>query len=80
MRRMLELLARLITDEVLWDLRARGLVRQKLVRAPPPPPYVSSSARVLNSASVPAVLSVAPPLTALVPARLTADREHAWTL
>jgi len=80
LRRMRKLLARLVTYDVLRDPRARELVRQELVRAPHPPPPGSSSARVLNSASVPAVLPVAPPLPAREPARLTADREHVETL
>jgi len=80
LRRMRELLARLVKDDVLRDPRAREPVRQELVHAPPPPPAGSSSAQVLNSASVPAVLLVAPPLPARVPARLTADREHVRTL
>jgi len=80
LRRMRELLARLVTDDVLRDPRAREIVRQELVRAPPPPPPGSSSAQMLNSASVPAVLSVAAPLPARVPARLTAAREYVRTL
>jgi len=74
LRRMRELLARLVTDDVLRDPRARELVRQELVCAPPPPLPGSSSAQILNSASVPAVLPVAAALPARAPARLTADR------
>jgi len=80
LRRMRELLARLFTDDVLRDPRARKLVQKELVRAPSPPAPGSCSARELNSASVPAGLAVAPPLPARVPARLTADREHVRTL
>ena len=80
LRQMRELLAQLVTEDVLRNSRARELVRQELVRAPHPPPSASLSARLLNSLSVAAMLPVAPPWSARVPARLTVDREPVQTL
>jgi len=52
--RQRELMARLVTDDVLQDPRARELVREELARASSPAASSSAAAEVLRSASQPA--------------------------
>jgi len=63
--RQRELLARLLTDDVLRDPRARALVRAELVRALTPIVQPSAVAQVLRSATEPSVGVSPPPFSAI---------------
>jgi len=63
--RQLELLARLLTDDIVQDPRARALVRAELVRTLVLAAHITATAQVLRSATEPAAsvtsLTHAPP-------------------
>jgi len=78
--RQRELLARLLTDDIVRDPRARALVRAELVRAPVPAAPTTATAHVFRRATEPAA-----PVTSATPAfpistQLLTDRRNVRTL
>jgi len=75
--RQRELMARLVTDGVLQDPRARELVREKLASASQSAASSSATAEVLRSASHPAALaSPSPPVPPRVSRQLLVVRQN----
>ena len=78
--RQRELLARLLTDDILRDPRARALVRAELVRAPGPAAPTTATAQVLRSATEPAAPVTSPTPAPPICTQLLTDRRNVRTL
>lgn len=71
-----ELMARLLTDDVVRDPCARALIMEELRRAPPAPVVGPAVDQVLCGASTVVVPPASTPPTARVSQRLVADRDR----
>jgi len=75
-----ELLARLLTEDIVRDPRTRAIVRAGLVRAPVPTAPATATSEVMRSATETAALVTPPPAPAYIFTQLLTDRRHVWTL
>jgi len=78
--RQLELLARLLTDNIVRDPRARALVRAKLVRAPVPAAPTTATAQALRRATQPATPVTPPTPAPPISTQQLTDRRNFRTL
>lgn len=76
-----DLMARLLTDHVVKDPRARALIEEELRRPPPSAPASSFAiGQIMRAASVVAPVSGVPPSTVRISQQLVADRDRVRAL